>query len=136
MPSHQFLSDEWFEEVHELKSSATAAAVDAPGMVVNATITDVPFGEGTLELHSDHGPMIGWVAGHSGAATLSIVVDYHTARALVLDSSDNMSVLDQATRTGTLRIDGDGAALRQWFAKRSTGPEAATVEDAVRAITY
>jgi hypothetical protein len=135
MPSHQFLSDEWFEEVHELKSSVTAPAVDAPGMVVNATITDVPFGPGTLELHSDHGPMIGWVAGHSAAATLSFVVDYHTAHALVLDNSDNMSVLDQATRTGALRIDGDGAVLRQWFAKRSTGPEAAAVEDAVRAIT-
>ena len=136
MPSHQFLSDEWIEEVRALKSSATATAVDAPGMVVNATITDVPFGGGTLELHSDRGPMLGWQAGHTVGATLSIVVDYHTARALVLDSSDGMAVLDQATRTGALRIEGDSAALRQWFATRSTGPEAATVEDAVRAITY
>ncbi|HSM65293.1 MAG TPA: hypothetical protein VK860_03205 [Ilumatobacteraceae bacterium] len=136
MPSHQFLSDEWFEEVRELKSSVTAPSVDAPGMVVNATITDVPFGEGTLELHSARGPMIGWAPGHAAAASLSLVVDYHTARALVLDSSDNMAVLDQATRTGALRIEGDSAALREWFAKRSTGPEAAALEDEVRAITY
>jgi hypothetical protein len=136
MPSHQFLTPEWIEEVQALKSSTTSSSIDAPGMVVNATITDVPFGAGTLEVHSDHGPMVGWQPGHSDDATVSIVVDYHTARALVLDSSDNMSVLDQAAHTGALKIEGDASVLRRWFAQRSTGPEAANVEDAVRAITY
>jgi hypothetical protein len=135
MPRHQFLSDEWIEEVRGLKSSVDASSIDAPGMVVNATITDVPFGGGTLELHSDHGPMIGWQSGHAAEAAVSIAVDYHTARALVLDSSQDMSVLDQATRTGALSVDGDNSALRQWFAQRSGGMEAAGVEDAVRAIT-
>jgi hypothetical protein len=136
MPSHQFLTTEWIQEVQSVKSSSASPSIDAPGMVVNATITDVPFGAGTLEVHSDHGPMLGWQPGHSAEATLTFVVDYHTARALVLDSSDDMSVLDQAAHTGALRIEGDASALRRWFSQRSAGPEAAAVEDAVRAITY
>jgi hypothetical protein len=136
MPSHQFLTDEWIEEVGALKAAAATSSIDAPGMVVNATITDVPFGDGTLEIHSDHGPMIGWQPGHSAEATLSLVVGYHTARALVLDSSDGMAVLDQAAHTGALQIEGDAAALRRWFSQRSVGPEAAALEDAVRTITY
>jgi hypothetical protein len=136
MPSHQFLTDEWIEEVQGLKSSTAAPTVDAPGMVVNATITDVPFGAGTIDVHSEHGPMIGWQPGHSADATLSFFLDYHTARALVLDSSDDMSVLDQAAHNGALRIEGDASALRKWFSQRSSGPDAAALEDAVRAITY
>jgi hypothetical protein len=135
MARHQFLTDEWIDEVRGLKSTATDSAIDTEGLVVNATITGVPFGTGTLELHSDHGPMIGWQSGHSPAATVSMTVDYHTARALVLDASADMSVLDQATRTGTLQIDGDGAALRRWFSARSTDQDATDIEDAVRAIT-
>jgi hypothetical protein len=135
MPRHLFLSDEWIDEVRAIQASADVSSIDAEGMIVNATITDVPFGDGTLERHSDHGPMLGWQPGHSADTTVSIVVDYHTARALVLDSSDDMSVLDQAARTGAVRIEGDGAAFRRWFAGRSKGPGAATIEDAERAIT-
>jgi hypothetical protein len=135
MTTHPFLSDEWFEAVQRIKGDATGNPVETAGLVVNATITNVPFGSGIVELHSSHGPMVGWTPGHADDPVIAMTVDYHTARALILDDSLDMRVLDQAGASGALSIDGDAGALRAWFATRRANPEAATIEDSVRAIT-
>lgn len=133
MTAHPFLSDEWLAEVRAVKAAHAGNAVDQPGLVVNATITGVPFGEPTRALHSGHGPVVGWEPGHAVDAALAFHVDWAVARELLLDPG--FDVLDQAISSGLLRIDGDGAALRAWWSHRVGNPDAVALDDEVRAIT-
>lgn len=80
-----FLSDAWMSQVAAITSRHEGSAIDTAGLVVNATITDVPFDDGTVELHSEHGPVIGWMPGHATDAALSFTLGYALARELVLD---------------------------------------------------
>ena len=129
----QFLSDDWHRAVTEIKAAHADNRASQPGLVVNATITNVPFGDGTLELHSETGPMIGWNAGHADDADLGFVVDYHMARALVLDES--FDALDQEIASGALTITGDPKRLRSWWSTRIGNPDVLEMEERVRAIT-
>lgn len=128
-----FLSDAWMAEVGAIKARHENSAIDTAGFVVNATITGAPFGDATVELHSEHGPVIGWTAGHSGDAVLSFSLDYSLARELVLDPT--LDTLEQAIHSGQLRIDGDQAQLRQWWSNRIANPDAVALDDQVRAVT-
>ena len=59
----QFLSDQWMDEVQRIKATHEGDPIDQDGLVVNVTVTGVPFGTGTIEVHSDHGPVIGFSPG-------------------------------------------------------------------------
>jgi hypothetical protein len=133
MTAHPFLSDAWVEQARAIKARLAGNPVDEPGLVVNATITGVPFGEPTRELHSAHGPVVGWESGHAPDAQFSFIVDYAVARELILDPG--YDVLDQAITAGLLRIDGDAAALRDWWSHRIGNPDAVALDDEVRAVT-
>jgi hypothetical protein len=133
MTTHPFLSDAWIDQARAIKARHAGNPVDEPGLVVNATITGVPFGEPTRELHSAHGPVVGWEPGHVPDARFSFTVDYALARELVLDPG--YDVLDQAITAGLLHIDGDAAALRDWWSHRIGNPDAVTLDDEVRVIT-
>lgn len=132
---HHFLSDEWIEAVRSLKAAAADNAADTPGFVVNATITDVPFGDGRLEVHSDHGPTFFWEKGHSPDATVTFTVSYQFARALVVDDSPDFTLLTSEIDSRALQIEGDGDALREWFRTRIGNPELIDLERAIRNIT-
>lgn len=72
-----------------LREQYRGDAFDQPGFSVNAVMTDAPFGSGTLELHSDHGPVIGWEPGHDPTAAVTITIRYDIARSVVLGRSPN-----------------------------------------------
>lgn len=133
MTSYPFLSNAWIEQVAAIKARHAGNPVDQPGLVVDATITGVPFGAPTRELHSAHGPVVGWQPGHSPDAQFSFTVDHGVARELILDPS--YDVLDQAVTAGLLHVDGDAAALRTWWGHRIGNPDAVALDDEVRAIT-
>jgi hypothetical protein len=133
MQPSPFLSDDWVTQVRAVKAAHAGTPIDQPGMVVNATITGVPFGPGTRLLHSTHGPVLGWESGHDPAATLAIRLDYHLARELIVDTT--FDVLSQAIDAGTIAIDGDAAALRSWWSHRIGNPDAVALDDEVRALT-
>jgi hypothetical protein len=136
MTTYRFLSPEWIEAVSRLKAEHLQAGAQAPGLVVNATITGVPFDDGTLELHSATGPVVGWQPGYADDPDLTLRLDYYTAKALVLDSSPGFDALTQSLANGTLVIEGDTEQLRSWWLKARVGSANPTeVEDAVRAIT-
>lgn len=135
MQKLQFLSDSWIEQVQRLKVAASDNPVSVPGFVVNATITGIPFGEGTLLVHSASGPMVGWVKGHAAGAAVEFETDYHFAKALILDDSPDFSLLTTAIDSGAMKITGDGDALHRWFTTRVANPEVVALEDAVREIT-
>lgn len=131
--TYPFLSDDWYAAVNQIKAKYAANRVVETGLVVNATITNVPFGDGTLELHSDSGPMIGWQPGHVDGAEIEFELDYHMARALVLD--DTFDSLEQEIASGALRITGDQGRLRAWWKSRIGNPAVVELEDRIRAIT-
>lgn len=136
MTTYRFLSPEWIEAVGQLKRGREGSSLDAEGMVVNATITGVPFGGGTIEVHSSHGPVLGWEPGHTGQAELAFVVDYFTAKALVIDPSPDFHALSQSIANGALVVEGDRDRLATWWRTSRIGHEdAALLEDEVRAIT-
>jgi hypothetical protein len=131
--TYPFLSDEWRAAVRELKAAHLDNAVFEPGLVLNATVTDVPFGDGTLELHSEAGPMMGWEDGHVEGAVLTIEVEYHVAKALVLDES--FDVLEQGVASGAVRFEGEPGTMHHWWTNRIGNPELLELEAAIRAIT-
>ena len=132
----RFLSDEWRAAVREMSGELLAGSVvDQPGLVVNATVTDVPFGERTLHLHSDRGPVVGWQPGHSPEAAFEIHVDYHVAKALVLDASATADALVQGFATHAVEVSGDASQYRQWWQARLGSHDAVELEDRIRAIT-
>lgn len=128
-----FLSDAWMAEVGAIKQRHENSAIDTAGFVVNATVTGVPFGDGVLELCSEHGPVIGWMPGHEDDAVLSFSLDYALARQLVLDPT--LDTLEQAIASGQLQIDGDHSRLRQWWSTRISNPDAVALDNEVRAVT-
>lgn len=133
MPSSPFLSDAWLDQARALKARHAGTALDQPGLVVNATIAGMPFGEPELLLHSAHGPVVGWEPGHAPDPALTLSLDYALARELLL--ARDLSVLEQAADSGALRIDGDRAALRAWWSHRIANPEAVGLDDELRDLT-
>jgi|GEM_PF-719717 hypothetical protein len=136
MTTYRFLSPEWIEAVGRLKHGREGSGLDAAGMVVNATITGVPFGSDAMKVHSLRGPVLGWEPGHADGAELAFVVDYFTAKALVIDPSPDFHALSQAIATGALVVEGDRDRLASWWRSARIGhADAALLEDEVRAIT-
>jgi hypothetical protein len=132
----RFLSDEWRAVVREMSDEQLAGSVvDQPGLVVNATVTDVPFGERTLYLHSDRGPVVGWQPGHSPDAAFEIHVDYHVAKTMVLDASATADALVQGFATQAVEVTGDTSQYRHWWQARLGHHDSVELEDRIRAIT-
>lgn len=133
MTSHAFLSDDWIEEARRIKGAHAANPVAQVDLVVNATITGVPFGSGTIEAHSDHGPVIGWEIGHAPSADFAITLDYALARELVLDRT--FGVLAQAADSGAFEVDGDVDRFRAWWTTRIGNPDVVALDDELRELT-
>jgi hypothetical protein len=130
-----FLSDEWREAVHAMSDELMGSVIDQPGLVVNATVTDVPFGDGVLQLHSDRGPVVGWQPGHAPDAAFEIRVDYYSAKAMVLDASASADAVVQGFALQAVEVIGDRARYREWWQTRLGHPGAVELEDRIRAVT-
>lgn len=131
--SNQFLSPEWIDEVRRIKATHEGTPIDQDGLVVNATITGVPFGDGTLEMHSAHGPVIGWEPGHVPDPDFTLTVGYHLAREMVLDRT--FELLEQAVNADQITVSGDRSAFRAWWQSRVGNPDAVVLDDQVRSVT-
>ncbi|MBV9256061.1 MAG: hypothetical protein JO054_17640, partial [Actinobacteria bacterium] len=54
MAKYPFLSDEWMEEAKKIREEFRGQGAPAAHAVkMNQVITDVPFGEGTINAHMD-----------------------------------------------------------------------------------
>lgn len=107
MAKHPFLSDEWLDTLIALNDEYSDK-VPPPivKMRLNQNVTGVPFGEGTVAMHTDTTegrPIVG--RGHLDNPEVTITTDYETARALVVDG-DQAAVM-QAFMSGKIKVDGD-----------------------------
>lgn len=109
--AHPFLSPEWIEAARaireELKDKATTTP---PPFRMNQVVTGVPFGDGTINAHTDttSGELV-MDLGHIEGAEVTVTLPYDTARAILVDGDQQAAM--QAFMSGQIKIEGDMSKL-------------------------
>ena len=105
--SHQFLSDEWMAAATAIREKYADQATKVTSSIrMNQVITDVPFGEGTVNLFLDTSS--GDVVMEKGALEtpdLTLTTDWDTARKIFVDQDQAAGM--QAFMSGKVKVQGD-----------------------------
>jgi putative sterol carrier protein len=103
---YKFLSDEWVEAARKIREEVGAPATAPQPVKMNLVITDVPFGEGTVEAHMDttSGAVV-LETGHVETPDVTATLDYDTARAMMVDANPQAAM--QAFMAGKIKLQGD-----------------------------
>jgi putative sterol carrier protein len=131
---YPFLSDEWLEAAKKIREeSAGSAAAPAHVVRMNQVITDVPFGEGTINAHMDtsDGEMK-MDTGHLDNPDLTVTLDYPTAKAILVDGNPQAGM--QAFMAGKIKVQGDMTKLMA-MQQGTPDPAAAEIAAKIQAIT-
>jgi hypothetical protein len=134
MATYPFLSEEWIAEARKIRAELApppADAVTPPASVrMNQVITDVPFGDGTLDAHLDTSSgTLEMETGHLEHADVTVTLDYATAKAIFVDGTLDAGM--KAFMEGRVRVQGDMAKLiaaLQQLAPPTAGGEGAEVD--------
>jgi putative sterol carrier protein len=108
---YPFLSDEWIDEAHAIRAEFLdkSTAINHP-VRMNLVVTEIPFGDGNLEAHMDTtAGELDIDKGHVDDADLKVTLDYHTAKAILVDRNPQAGM--QAFMAGKIRVEGDMAKL-------------------------
>ena len=134
MAKHPFLSDEWIEEAKKIREEFRGRT-EAPAHKVkmNQIVTDVPFGDGTIEAHMDtsSGDME-MDKGHMDDAEVTVTVDYATAKAIFVDQNPQAGM--QAFMAGKIKVQGDMTKLMA-MGQAAPDPTAAEMAAKIKEIT-
>ena len=128
MPN-KFLSDEWIAEAKKVREEfAGQGTPPAHAVRMNQIVTDVPFGEGTINAHMDtsSGEME-MDTGHIDGADLTVTLDYATAKAIFVEGNPQAGM--QAFMAGKIKVQGDMTKL---MAMQSGAPDPSAQEVAKR----
>ena len=134
MAKHQFLSQEWMDEARKVREEYKGRTPPIPHQVrMNQVITEVPFGEGTLQSHMDtsSGELV-MEEGHLDEVDLTVTLDYETAKAIFVEGNPQAGM--QAFMAGKVKVQGDMTKL---MAMQQTAPDAtaAEIQERIKAIT-
>ena len=129
MAKHPFLSDEWMEEAKKIREEYRGKGTPAAHAVkMNQVITDVPFGEGTINAHMDTSSgELEMDTGHMDGADLTVTLDYETAKAIFVDGNPQAGM--QAFMAGKIKVQGDMTKL---MAMQSGAPDPTQLEVAAK----
>jgi putative sterol carrier protein len=129
MTTYAFLSDEWLSEARKIRDEYGGRAAPVPQeMKMNLVITDVPFGNGTIDAHMDSTDgLIEMGLGHVEPADLEVRLDYVTAKAILVERDAQTGM--QAFMTGKVQVVGD---LMKLMALQGIPPDAEAQEMAER----
>jgi hypothetical protein len=108
---HPFLSDEWIVEARRIREDHAGEGIPVPTVVrMNQVITEVPFGDGSVEANLDtsSGELV-MELGHLEDPDVTVTLDYETARAIFVEGTAQAGM--QAFMAGKIRVDGDLAKL-------------------------
>jgi putative sterol carrier protein len=134
MAQYPFLSPEWTAEAEKIREEfAGQATPPAQSLRMNLVVTDVPFGEGTMQAHLDTSsgqPALN--EGHLETADVKITVDYLTAKAILVEGNPQAGM--QAFMAGKIKVEGDMAKLLA-LQTAPADPVAAQVATRMREIT-
>jgi putative sterol carrier protein len=103
---YQFLSDEWIEAARKVREEAAAPATAPQPVKMNLTITEVPFGAGSIDAHMDTtSGELELDLGHLDGSDVTATLDYDTARAMMVDADPQAAM--QAFMAGKIKLQGD-----------------------------
>ena len=134
MAKHPFLSQEWMDEARKVREEYKGKTPPIAHQVrMNQVITEVPFGDGTLESHMDttSGELV-MEEGHLDEVDLTVTLDYATAKAIFVEGNPQAGM--QAFMAGKIKVQGDMAKL---MAMQGTPPDdtARKIADEIKAAT-
>jgi hypothetical protein len=104
---YTFLSDEWMAATQEIRARFEEQLPPVTMSIrINQVITDVPFGEGTINAHIDtSGGSLVFDLGHLEEPDAEMMTDYETARAILVDRDP--AIVMQSFMAGKIRVQGD-----------------------------
>jgi putative sterol carrier protein len=126
---YAFLSDEWLEEAKKIREEyAGKSAPPAHAVRMNQIITEVPFGDGTINAHMDtSGGEMQMDMGHLDSPDLTVTLDYATAKAILVDGNPQAGM--QAFMAGKIKVQGD---MTKMMAMQSGTPDPTQAEIAAK----
>ena len=130
----QFLTDEWVNEAKKIREEfAGKGTPPAHAVRMNQVVTDVPFGEGTVNVHMDtSGGDLDFDLGHLDNPDLTVTLDYETAKAIIVDQNPQAGM--QAFMAGKIKVQGDMTKLMA-MQSGTPDPKAAEVAAKIKEIT-
>ena len=103
--AYKFLSDEWIAAAKEIREQYSAPPVPH-AVKMNFIVTDVPFGDGTVNAHMDTTQGTSeFDLGHLDGADVTATLDYETSRAMMVDQNPQAAM--QAFMAGKIKLQGD-----------------------------
>lgn len=130
--AHEFLSDDWLDAVLELRDEFELDSHETElSIVMNQVITDVPFGDGRIEISLDTRSGFPEIKrGHVDDAEVTITTDYETAKSTLVHQDASATM--QAFMSGRILIQGDLAKLMTIQAAAATVPPSDTRNEVAR----
>lgn len=108
---HPFLSDQWVAAARQIREEYRGKTAAPPHTVrMNQIVTEVPFGDGTVNAHMDtsSGEMEVEL-GHLEGPDVTVVLDYDTAKTIFVEGDPQAGM--QAFMAGKIRVQGDMTKL-------------------------
>lgn len=132
---YKFLTDEWVDAARKIREEVDAPTTAPQPVKMNLVITEVPFGEGTVEAHMDTtNGTVELELGLLDAADVTATLDYDTAKAMMVDANPQAAM--QAFMAGKVKVQGDITKLMALGAPQAEPDEkAVAIAKAVRDIT-
>jgi putative sterol carrier protein len=108
---HPFLSDEWVAAAKQVREEfKDKAPAPAHAVKMNQVITDVPFGDGTVNAHMDTtSGELQMDLGHLDSPDVTVTLDYDTAKQIFVEGNPQAGM--QAFMAGKIKIQGDMTKL-------------------------
>ncbi len=129
MAQFAFLSEEWLDAAKAIREEyAGKSAPPAHAVRMNQVITEVPFGDGTIDAHLDtSGGEMQMDMGHLDEPDLTVTLDYATAKAILVDGNPQAGM--QAFMAGKIKVQGD---MTKMMALQSGAPDPTQAEIAAK----
>ena len=112
--AHEFLSDGWFQAIHEIRDKYADEAPKVPYSIkMNQVITGAPFTGGAdinLFLDTSDGTMI-MEKGELDTPELTLTTDWETARKIFVEQDQAAGM--QAFMSGKIKVQGDMMKMMQ-----------------------
>ena len=131
---YPFLSDEWMEAAKKLREEyGGGGGAGGHAVKMNQIITDVPFGDSTVNAHMDTtSGSVQMDTGHLENPDVTVTIDYETAKAIFVDGNPQAGM--QAFMAGKIKVQGDMTKLMA-MQTATPNPDAQAFAEKVKEMT-
>ncbi|MFZ4719225.1 MAG: SCP2 sterol-binding domain-containing protein [Ilumatobacteraceae bacterium] len=133
--THQFLSEEWMTAAKAIREKyADQVPPVTISIRMNQVITDVPFGEGTVNAYLDTSSgAVEMELGSLETPDLTVTTDYATAKAVFVDQDQQAGMA--AFMGGKIKVQGDMMKMMSMQTGMPNTEVTQKVQDEIKAIT-